>query len=101
MTGAAIAPEALEAALAQVRPLILGHGGEIEVLGVTPEGMVRVRLSGACRTCPNMAMTYVGPIRTALMEVAGVAGVECAQVHAGPRALARLAGLLGARPYPA
>lgn len=91
-------PAALAAALADVRPLILGHGGDIALDPVGPDGVVHVRLSGACKACPNMA-TYVGPIRTRLMQVEGVVEVRCGQVKAGPRALARMASLLGARPF--
>jgi Fe-S cluster biogenesis protein NfuA len=94
-----IAADDLAAAVARVRPLILGHGGDIAVTGISDEGVVSVALSGACKACPNMAMTYVGPIRTTLMEVDGVTEVRCKQVNAGPRALARLARLLGAREY--
>lgn len=96
---AAICAQALGEALARVRPLILGHGGDIAIEGVDEHGVVSVKLVGACKACPNMAMTYVGPIRTYLMEVEGVTGVRCEQVNAGPRALARLAGLLGARAF--
>lgn len=89
----------LEAALAKVRPLILGHGGEIEVERISDEGVVSVRLSGACRACPNMAMTYVGPIRSFLMQVEGVSEVECAQVRASTATLDRVARLMGARRF--
>jgi Fe-S cluster biogenesis protein NfuA len=92
-----VSPEAMAAAMARIRPLILGHGGDIAI--EEAGGVVSVRLFGACRACPNMAMTYVGPVRSFLMEVPGVIEVKCEQVHAGPRALARLAGMLGARPY--
>jgi Fe-S cluster biogenesis protein NfuA len=91
----------LEAAFARMRPLILGHGGDVEIEDITAEGVVSVRLVGACRSCPNMAMTYVGPIRSTLMQVAGVTEVVCHQVHAAPRALARIARLSGAYPFPA
>lgn len=91
--------DALADALMRIRPLILGHGGDIEVTDVAADGTVSVVLHGACRACPNMAMTYVGPIRSFLMEVDGVSDVRCEQVNAGPRALARMARLLGARPY--
>ncbi|CAN7702290.1 NifU family protein [Ensifer sp. ENS11] len=91
----------LEAALDRARPLILGHGGDIEVTAVTEEGVVCVALAGACRACPNLAMTFVGPVRSYLMAVPGVSEVRCEQVKAGPRALSRLAGLLHAYPYPA
>jgi Fe-S cluster biogenesis protein NfuA len=93
--------EQLEAALARVRPLILGHGGDIEIAGISCDGVISVRLVGACKACPNMAMTYVGPIRSYLMQVDGVTEVICEQVNAGPRALGRMARLLGARPFEA
>lgn len=99
MTGTSVASAALAEALAQVRPLILGHGGDIALDPVGADGVVHVRLFGACKACPNMAMTYVGPIRTRLMQVEGVTEVRCSQVKAGPRALARMASLLGARPF--
>ncbi len=91
----------LDVALGRARPLILGHGGDIEITNVSEVGVVRVALTGACRACPNLAMTFVGPVRTFLMEVPGVSAVECDQVNAGPRALSRLASLLNAHPYPA
>lgn len=93
--------DTLAAALSRARPLILGHGGDICVTNVTEDGVVSVALTGACRACPNLAMTFVGPVRTFLMEVPGVSAVECDQVKAGPRALSRLADLLNAHPYPA
>lgn len=90
----------LEQALAYVRPMILGHGGDIEIEGVSASGEVSVRLVGACKACPNMAMTFVGPVRTRFMAVDGVTEVRCEQVNVGPKALARIARLLGAHPFP-
>jgi len=77
--------DALEAALARVRPLVLGHGGDIEIEMVEEDGVVFIHFFGACRACPNMAMTYIGPVRTNLMAVRGVKEVRCKQVNAGPR----------------
>lgn len=94
-----VSADALVKALAQVRPLILGHGGDIKIEDVSIDGVVSVRLFGACKACPNMAMTYVGPIRTTLMSVEGVTEVRCKQVKAGPKALGRMARLLGAHPF--
>jgi len=99
MAKAEIALDHLEAAFARVRPLILGHGGDIEIDDIDEAGVVTVRLIGACRACPNMAMTYVGPIRSHLMDVPGVTEVVCPQVKAAPRALERIARLSGARPF--
>jgi Fe-S cluster biogenesis protein NfuA len=93
-----ISLDALEAAFARIRPLILGHGGDIEIAHISPEGVVSVKLVGACKACPNIAMTYVGPIRTYLMEVDGVAEVRCEQVNASLKTLDRLARRLGSRP---
>ncbi len=94
-----IDPKELALALSQVRPMILGHGGDIDIEGVSETGEVRIRLLGACKACPNMAMTFVGPVRTRFMAVEGVSEVQCEQVNAGPRALSRMARLLGAHPF--
>lgn len=83
--------------LENVRPLIIGHGGDIEILGIE-NGTVTVSFTGACSACPNLPMTYVGPVRTALMEIPGVREVKSTSVHAAPRALQRIALALGARP---
>ena len=88
----------LQRALDGVRPFIVGHGGDAEIVGLS-EGRVEIAFRGACQACPNLAMTFVGPVRSALMKVKGVVAVNSANVHAGPRALARVARLLGAHPF--
>ena len=98
--GTPVERSAVDRALDSVRPFILGHGGDAVVANITAEGVVEITFTGACRACPNIAMTFAGPVRTALMQVPGVTGVTSANVHAGPRALARMARLLGAHPYP-
>ena len=98
MNGMAIDPAALDAALASVRPLVLGHGGTIAIADVE-DGIVTVELGGACEACPNKAMTYAGPVRSALLDVPGVIDVRCRRIHASPRALNRIAMALGARPF--
>lgn len=95
----AIDQEGLRDALSMVRPLILGHGGDIAVLeNQDKPGTVIVKLEGACRACPNIAMTFVGPVRTALLAVDGIDSVHCSQVRSSPRTLARLSKILGAAP---
>jgi hypothetical protein len=44
-------------------------------------------------------MTYVGPIRSILMQVEGVSEVECPQVRASTATLDRVARLMGARRF--
>lgn len=95
----AVDQNGLSDALAMVRPLILGHGGDIVVSeDKDSPGIVNVELAGACRACPNIAMTYIGPVRTALLAVEGIEEVHCKQVRSSPRTLARLSKLLGAAP---
>lgn len=57
------AREALEA----IRPLARSHGGEIELLGAS-EGVVRVRLHGACHGCPSSTATLRQGLERALAE---------------------------------
>ncbi len=59
--------DAASAALDQVRPYVHGHGGEVEVLAVQ-QGVVRVRLSGACSGCTSAAETLRFGVEEALRE---------------------------------
>ena len=68
----------VETALELVRPYIHSHGGEVEVLDVV-DGVVHLRLSGACQGCAGSAMTLQRSIETALRE--GFAGFRSIQVH--------------------
>ena len=49
--------EKVEVALNKVRPLLQADGGDVELIEVTPDGVVKVRLTGACRGCPLSEMT--------------------------------------------
>jgi Fe-S cluster biogenesis protein NfuA len=40
-----------------LRPVIQSEGGDIELVDVSPEGVVQVRLHGACVGCPSSEMT--------------------------------------------
>jgi len=41
-----------------IRPMLQADGGDIELVGVDEsQGVVKVRLQGACRGCPGAAMT--------------------------------------------
>jgi nitrite reductase/ring-hydroxylating ferredoxin subunit/Fe-S cluster biogenesis protein NfuA len=57
----------VEEALDEVRPYIQSHGGDVELLGVE-DGVVHVRLSGACQGCAGSAMTLRRGIEAALRE---------------------------------
>lgn len=43
--------------LDMVRPYLQNDGGDVELVEVTPEGVVRLRLHGACGTCPSSTYT--------------------------------------------
>lgn len=76
---------ALEA-LETVRPLLRSHGGEVELVAVD-EGVVRVRLLGACDGCPSSTATLRQGIERALAEgLPGFAALEVEDGSSGPSA---------------
>ncbi|HOV89790.1 MAG TPA: NifU family protein [Syntrophorhabdaceae bacterium] len=48
--------EKVEAVISKIRPFLQRDGGDIELIDVT-DGIVKVRLRGACGTCPMSMMT--------------------------------------------
>ncbi len=69
--------EKVQAALDKVRPTLQADGGDVELVDVTPQGIVQVRLTGACHGCPMSQMTLRGGIERILRkEVPGTKGVE-------------------------
>jgi Fe-S cluster biogenesis protein NfuA len=49
--------EKVQKVIDEIRPNLQADGGDIELVDVTPEGVVKVRLKGACSGCPGAAMT--------------------------------------------
>lgn len=49
--------EAVQLALEEVRPHLQVDGGDVEFVDVTDDGVVKVRLTGACAGCPMSQMT--------------------------------------------
>jgi len=49
--------ERIEATLEKIRPVLQADGGNVELVEVTPDGMVKVKLTGACYGCPMSQMT--------------------------------------------
>ncbi|MCK5038802.1 MAG: NifU family protein [Thermoplasmata archaeon] len=47
----------VEAALERVRPGLMSDGGNVELVDVTDDGIVKVKLVGACGGCPMSQMT--------------------------------------------
>ena len=48
--------EKVEAVLAQIRPALQADGGDVELVDVN-EGVVKLKLKGACAGCPMATMT--------------------------------------------
>jgi len=61
--------EQVEAALEKVRPALQRDGGDVELVEVTEDGVVKVRLQGACQGCPMAQMTLQMGIERVLKEM--------------------------------
>ena len=70
----------IEAALDTIRPYLQADGGNVRVLEVTPAGVLRLELEGACGTCPMSPMTLRAgvedAVRRAVPEVTAVEAVN-------------------------
>ena len=56
----------VELVLDKVRPALQADGGDVELVEVTDDGLVKVRLTGACGGCPMSQMTLKMGIESAL-----------------------------------
>jgi len=59
--------EKVEATLSQIRPALLADGGDVQLVDVS-NGVVKVKLSGACRGCPMATITLRQGIERVLKE---------------------------------
>jgi Fe-S cluster biogenesis protein NfuA len=57
-------------ALDRARPMLQSHGGNVEILDITAEGLVRLRLQGSCHGCPSSAMTLRNTIEEQIYAAA-------------------------------
>ena len=66
----------IERALTGIRPYLGSHGGDVELLEVTEEGVVRLRMLGSCDGCPSSAVTLKlaveGAIEAAAPEITAI-----------------------------
>ena len=66
----------VEKILGKIKPALKADGGDVELVEVTPEGIVKVRLTGACRGCPMSQMTLkMGISKTLKNEIPEVKDV--------------------------
>jgi Fe-S cluster biogenesis protein NfuA len=70
--------EKVEAAIKKIKPMLQADGGDVELVDVK-DGVVTVRLQGACAGCPMSQMTLKQGIERMLKkEVPGVVSVQAA-----------------------
>jgi Fe-S cluster biogenesis protein NfuA len=68
--------EEVRSAIERIRPNLQADGGDVELVDVNDEGIVKVKLLGACRGCPMSQMTLKMGIQKYLQkEVPGVTDV--------------------------
>jgi len=60
--------EKIEEVLNKLRPTLQADGGDVELVEVTPENTVKVRLTGVCQGCPMSSMTLQYGIERALKQ---------------------------------
>ena len=67
----------VEQALSRIRPALQQDGGDLELIDVSDDGVVKVKLTGACGSCPMSQMTLKMGVEQRLREeVPEVALVE-------------------------
>jgi Fe-S cluster biogenesis protein NfuA len=69
--------EQVESALQKVRPSLQADGGDVQLVDVEQDGIVKVKLMGACGGCPMSQMTLKMGIEKILKQnVPEITGVE-------------------------
>lgn len=60
--------EKVKEVIEQIRPFLKADGGDVEIVEITEDGTVKVRLTGACGHCPMSTMTLRMGIEKRLKE---------------------------------
>jgi Fe-S cluster biogenesis protein NfuA len=60
--------EKVEKALEKIRPYLQADGGDLELVEVTSDGIVKLRLTGACHGCPMSQITLKQGVENALKQ---------------------------------
>jgi len=68
--------EKVKTVIDAVRPMLQADGGDVELIEVTDDGIVKLRLTGACGSCPmstyTLRMGIEKRLRAAVPEIIGV-----------------------------
>jgi Fe-S cluster biogenesis protein NfuA len=69
--------EKVQEVINEIRPNLQADGGDIDLVDVTEDGIVKVKLRGACSGCPGAAMTLKMGVERILKErIPEVTGIE-------------------------
>ncbi len=69
--------EEIRKALESIRPYLQADDGDVELVEVSDDGRVKVKLTGDCENCPMAGMTLRAGIERALMnQVPGIKRIE-------------------------
>lgn len=60
--------ERVQQSLERIRPALQADGGDVELVEVTEDGVVKVRLVGACRGCPMSQLTLANGVERVIKE---------------------------------
>lgn len=60
--------EKVEEILDRIRPAIQSDGGDVELINIREDGVIEVRLQGACKGCPMAALTLKAGIERVIKE---------------------------------
>ena len=72
-----VTKEDVEKALDKTRTYLRGDGGDVELIDVTDDGIVKVKLQGACGGCPMATVTLKNMIQKIVKaDLPGVKAVE-------------------------
>jgi Fe-S cluster biogenesis protein NfuA len=67
----------IQSALDSIRPYLIADGGNVEIVEITNENVLRLNLLGACKSCNMSAMTFKAGVEEAIKrEVPEVSAVE-------------------------
>jgi len=58
----------VETVLDKIRPAIQADGGDVELINIREDGVVEVRLQGACKGCPMATLTLKAGIERVIKE---------------------------------
>lgn len=60
--------ERVEKALDKIRPMLVADGGNVDLVEVTDDGVVKLKLTGTCGCCPMSQMTLKNGVEKILKQ---------------------------------